>query len=141
LEVYGEVTGFGLMHQARLGRFHQLAVDAYGAQHPGVDGRAIRVAYSLVGLYLALERGWDGVGVRGAHQAMGRPAESWPDFQAPPSRGAVTVLDVAKRGARIGSVEGHVDAMNLWARSVWEAWTQHHPQVADLAARTVPALA
>jgi hypothetical protein len=70
--VHGEVEGFELAHPELAGRFHQLTVDAYGAQHSGGDGRGIRIAYSLVGLHLALERGWSGVAVRTAHHGMGR---------------------------------------------------------------------
>jgi len=59
-QVYGEVAGFELAHPELVGRFHQLTVDAYGAQHSGGDGRGIRIAYSLVGLHLALDRGLPG---------------------------------------------------------------------------------
>jgi hypothetical protein len=131
----GEVTGFELQHTAQLGRFHQLAVDAYGAQHSDPEGQGIRIAYSLVGLYLALERGMNGLQVRKIHQSMGKPQPDWPRFPRPPSLGAVTILHVAKRGVQANSVEAHAQAVQEWAGSVWSAWSAQHDAVAALARR------
>ncbi len=36
--------------------------------------------------------------------------------------GALTVGDVVAAGARIGSLDGHAVLVELWARSVWDAW-------------------
>ena len=136
-QVYGEVAGFEMEHLAQLGSFHQLLVDAYGAQHPGDDPRSIRIAYSLVGLHLALVLGRSGPEVRRAHQRMGKPAPSWPLLSRPAVLGSVTALDVARDGARARSVEGHALAMRRWAKAVWGAWSGEHEAVASLAARTI----
>ena len=120
-----------------MGRFHQLTVDAYGAQHSGGDGRGIRIAYSLVGLHLALDRGWTGLEVRRAHQAMGRPQPSWPAFLRPTDVATLTVLDVALAGVRADAVAGHAAAVERWAVAVWAGWAQRHPEIAALAARLV----
>jgi hypothetical protein len=130
--VYGEVLGFELSHLVPLGQYHQLMVDTYGAQHAGGDARSIRVAYSLVGLFLALERGRDGLEVRRAHQRMGKPDRSWPSFDRPPDLGTVTVLYVAEAGVRADSVAGHADAVGRWGRSVWRAWSPQHQAAAAL---------
>ncbi len=84
-----------------------MTVDAYGAQHAGEPTGRIYVAYSLVGLYLALERGWSGIQARDFHGRMGRPAHDWPAFVRPPTTGDVTVADVVAAGARAGSPDGH----------------------------------
>jgi uncharacterized protein DUF5946 len=131
----GEVTGFELEHLAQLGRFHQMMVDAYGAQHADATGSGIRVAYSLVGLLLAIERGMNGLQVRQIHQRMGKPGPSWPRFPRPAEVGDATVLDVARAGARAGSVDGHARAVENWAESVWRAWSAQHDSVALLAKR------
>jgi hypothetical protein len=110
-------------------------VDTYGAQHAGEDAHSIRVAYSLVGLFLALERARDGLAVRRAHQRMGKPDHTWPSFDRPPDVGAITVLDVAEAGIRADSVAGHADAVGRWARSVWQAWSAQHRAAAALAER------
>jgi hypothetical protein len=132
--VYGELIGFEMGNLTELGRFHQLCVDAYGAQHPG-DGSGIRVPYSLVGLHLALDRGVAGQEVRAIHRRMGRPDRSWPRFVPPAARGAPTVLDVVVAGTRSASTEAHAEAVGRWARGVWEAWRPLHDDVAALTDR------
>jgi len=134
-QIAGEITGFELEHLSQLGRFHQLSVDTYCAQHADAAGSRIRVAYSLVGLFLALERGRTGLEVRQLHQRMGKPQADWPRFPRPADLGALTVLDVAVAGARARSVEGHARAVARWARSVWAVWSGKHELVAALAAR------
>ena len=139
-EVQAEVVGFELGHVVQLGRFHQLMVDAYGAQHAPRDAPErgvpnIRVAYSLVGLFLAIEGGLGGPEVRAAHQRLGKPNKSWPAFARPSDVGAVTVLHVAKAGVRAESVPGHAHSVQRWARSVWHAWSGQHGDVAALTAR------
>ena len=137
--LYGEVQGFELRHLELARDYHQLAVDAYAAQHAPRDRAVapppIQVAYALVGLHLALDRGMPGVGVRAAHQRMGRPDVTWPPLPAPERTGAVTVFDAAAAGLMIGSVAGHAAAMRDWAASVWEAWGERHAAVAALADR------
>lgn len=136
-QVYGEVAGFELANRDLVVRFHQMAVDAYGAQHSGGDGRGIRIAYSLVGLHLALDRGWSGLAVRTAHQRMGRPQPSWPAFAKPRDGGTLTVLDVALAGARADSIAGHAAAVQRWAAAVWADWGPLHAEVVALAAQVV----
>jgi hypothetical protein len=140
-QLYGDVEGFEMSDPGLAARFHQLAVDAYGAQHAGGDTGYIRVAYSLVGLYLALERGLTGVQVRDAHQRLGRPDPTWPSFPRPAFSGAVTIVDVAEAGLRGASFEGHEEAVAAWASSVWSAWANEHDAVARLTARLLPAFA
>jgi len=131
-EVNAEVAGFELDNLVHLGRLHQLTVDAYGAQHSGGQGSGIRVAYSLVGLQLALERGFTGIQVRHLHQRMGKPGPDWPRFDSPPDPGWLTVEEVAVAGHRNGSVKGHADAVDRWARTVWAAWAARHDDVSRL---------
>jgi Family of unknown function (DUF5946) len=116
--LYGEVTGFESIHPSLAGRFHQLSVDAYGAQHADPQRGAIRLTYSLVGLYLALVRGADGLTVREAHRRMGRPDGTWPSLSRPAAVGSVTVIEVADAGLRSDSVEGHAGAVRRWADDV-----------------------
>jgi hypothetical protein len=140
-ELLGDVQGFEMAHASLVGRCHQLTVDAYGAQHAGGDPRAIRTAYSLVGLHLALDRGLTGIQVREAHQRMGRPEATWPAFERPEAGARKTVADVAEAGLRPGSVEGHATAVTAWARAVWGSWSERHSAVAELAERLLPHVA
>ena len=138
-QLYGEVQGFELEHPRLVRDLHQLAVDAYAAQHAprGAAGDAppIAVAYALVGLHLALDRGVPGMQVRAVHQRMGRPDASWPRLPAPERRGALTVFDVAAAGAMAGSGAGHAQAVREWAASVWRAWAGEHAAVVALTDR------
>ncbi len=128
-----DVAGYELTHQAALGAYHQMMVDAYGAQHPGEPGKPIRLVYSLVGLHLALDRGLSGIEVREAHSRMGKPSDAWPRFERPEGFAAVTVDDVARAGVDAGSPEGHARAMVAWGRAVWEWWALAHADVESLA--------
>jgi hypothetical protein len=120
--VLHEVLGFEFQHPVML-RYHQLTVDAYGAQHAGGGAPRIRVAYSLAGLWLALEHGFSAEDVRSVHRRMGHPTAEWPEFTPPlPPQRWLTVLDVAEAGVRQHSSGGHARAAGQWARSVWEAW-------------------
>jgi hypothetical protein len=118
-------------------------VDAYAAQHAPRDREdailPIGVAYALVGLHPALDRGVPGVEVRAAHQRMGRPDASWPRLAAPRQTGALTVLDVAAAGAMAGSPAGHARAVRAWAAAVWRAWAAEHAAVAALTKRLLGA--
>jgi len=134
----GEAAGFAAEHQAVTGAVVQLHVDTYGAQHAGDPTPAIRVAYALAGLHLALERGVDGPGVRAAHQRMGRPQPWWPVLEPPAAPAPVTVLDVLAAGAGAGSPGGHVAAVRRWAASVWASWEPRHADVAALVERLFP---
>jgi hypothetical protein len=138
-QLYGEVQGFELTHAELVRDYHQLAVDAYAAQHAPRDrGGAIPpigVAYALVGLYLALDRGVPGVEVRAAHQRMGKPDPSWPRLPAPRETGALTVLEVAAAGVMVDSPAGHGRAVWAWATAVWRAWAAEHAAVAALTER------
>jgi hypothetical protein len=133
--VNGEVVGFELRHPVLYGRFHQLAVDTYGAQHAGSGTAAIRVGYSLVGLDLALERGLTGDEIRDVHRWMGHPDGSWPVLTRPAPPAPITALDVAVAGARANDVDGHARAMPEWAAAVWRSWAGQHGTIREFTDR------
>lgn len=133
--LHAELLGFELAHADLVRRYHQLTVDAYGAQHAGPPTGARYVVYSLVGLQRALEDGWTGVEVRTLHSRMGPVDPAWPTFDRPPEAAAITVLDVVLAGARAGSADGHARAVEAWARAVWTSWRERHEDVRTLARR------
>jgi hypothetical protein len=126
--LYGEVAGYESQHVVELGRWHQLLVDAYAAQHAGERTPPIGIAFALIGLHLALDGGWDGVRVRDAHQRLASASRSWPRFEAPKGRGDLTIFDVAM--AR--STGEHVERLRTWATAVWTAWAGSHEAVRAL---------
>jgi hypothetical protein len=112
-----------------------LAVDAYAAQHPGVEGRrqAQSVWAHLVSLCAILERRSspaDGIRVK---QDLLRhdPVFAW--LAPPPDPGTVTVLDVAGTAGQATAA-----AVRRWATSVWAAWSAHHYAIRDRADEVVP---
>ena len=117
----------------RYGRVHQLTVDAYAAQYPGVPTpQAIRsVAVHLIGLYAVFERGCvPSRATRVVQRAANQKLEYvWLD--PPSSRGTATIVD-AHHAVDPGE---HAERIERWAKSVWNAWQLHHPTVRRWAER------
>ena len=110
---------------------HRLTVDAYAVQHPGSPSpQSIQsVGVHLISLYVVLE---EQLSHRAATQLMQRSADRmhfvW--LEPPLDRGERNVTTVV--AAR--SPDEHVRAIQGWAQSVWQAWSQHHSQVLAWAA-------
>lgn len=105
-----------------------LAVDAYAAQHPGLEGRrqAQSVWVHLVSICAILERGLAPVdGIRLKHEML-RDDPVFPWLLPPADPGSLTVLDATAASAdELGAV------VRRWAAAVWEAWTAHHPAIRE----------
>ena len=107
---------------------HQVAVDAYAAQHAGPASKPIAIAFALIGLCLLLERGYTGKAVQRAHMGLANRSKRWPSFDPPAHRGNVTVADVL----RVVPGSERDTAIMRWASSVWAAWERAHPAVRTL---------
>jgi hypothetical protein len=123
-QLFGELAAYHLSRNDPT-FIHQLAVDAYGAQHSGGVTRNITTAYALIGLYLAIEHRYTGRQVQRAHMLLAKKRIAWPRLDPPESPGALTVQDVLQADP------GHErDAMLMkWAQSVWLAWEKTHEWV------------
>lgn len=130
--LYGEVSAYTLQ-RGDAEFIHQLAVDAYGAQHAGEQVRPIAVAFALIGLYLAYERGYTGRQVQHMHQLLANRSKNWPPFVPPPHRGMMTVLDVVQTPPG----KERDDKLWQWGRSVWDAWSTEHAHVKALMERVM----
>ena len=75
---------------------HQHVVDAYEAQHGGGTTRNSTVVFGLIGLYLALEKGYTGKQVQRAHMRIAGIRKDWPRLEPPARPAGITVLDVLK---------------------------------------------
>ena len=128
--LYGEVTGFALQH-AELGRYQQLTVDTYFAQHPGAGTSDLSIAFALIGLHLALDGGESGTDVRALHQRLGNERIDWPHLEHPHDLGSITVFDVAMAT----SPAAHAERLQRWATSVWQAWVFQHDAVREWVGR------
>ena len=108
----------------------QHVVDAQIAQNaPAANPPHIGVVFSLVGLYLHVEKGFTGVQVQNAHRALGKVKRSWPDVVWPPERGAMTAADVM--AMREGPARDA--AIDEWCRQVWAAFSANRDTMASLA--------
>lgn len=125
LALLGEVSAREIEHAAILGTWHQMTVDAYGAQHAGKLAPRIGPAFALIGLCLALERGRSGPEVRDAHGYLARTKRAWPSFVPPAGGWSRTVADVAATS----EPQAHAAAVAEWGRSVWDAWSADHGRV------------
>lgn len=105
---------------------HQVTVDAYAAQHPGIpERRAIQsVGLHLMTLCMVLEDGADPREGPKLHRRMvRRPVFEWLDPPAMDDR--MKVVDVLPAC----SPSEHERLVHAWAREVWEAWSPHHDTV------------
>ncbi len=133
-DLYGEVLGYEYEHLAELGRWHQLLVDTYAAQHAGDRTAAITTAFALIGLDLALEHGWAGIEVRDAHQLLARSHRDWPRFPGPAAAAGTTVQDLALAA----TTTDYAEVLGRWARAVWGSWSAEHHRVDGLLQERLP---
>ena len=124
--LYGEVLACECSEPAYFG-VHQVTVDTYAVQHPGVpDRRSIRsVALHLMTLCLVLEDGADPSQGPKLHKriAARRPAFRW--LEPPQANGRITVADVN----RAATAAEHERLVKAWAHDLWTAWKPHHATV------------
>lgn len=109
---------------------HQNVVDAYTAQHAGEDTKPIAVVFSLVGLYLHVERGVTGKQVQKIHMQLAKRRRQWPRVPLPLERGNIFVADVA--AAAPG--EPRDALIHDWCVSVWDACNGTRSQIVELLA-------
>jgi Family of unknown function (DUF5946) len=114
----------------RPGFILQHVVDAFGAQTAAPEAKPIRVVFSLVGLYLHVEKKFSGGQVQQAHVELGRRKRDWPAVALPKHRGAITAIDV------LAAAPGdHRDkAIEEWCASVWAAFQDNRSRIIGLLA-------
>jgi Family of unknown function (DUF5946) len=109
---------------------HQHLVDAYGAQHVRQSPSSIGAAFTLAGLYLAVERAFTGRQVQKMHMRMARTSKQWPRFDPPEDVGPLTVADVLA----VEPGPGRDEKLMKWCASVWSAWSSEHARVRQMVA-------
>jgi len=101
---------------------HWMLVDAYALQHPEPYCHSAKsLAAHLTGLCCALEHDRDQK-LRATLQRWlnGTPALEKPEV--PVARGRLTIADVH----RVADSPDEKRVLQEWARSVWDAWSDHH---------------
>ncbi len=129
-QLMSELSYYTLAHR-NLAFIHQHLVDAYGAQHVRVSKSTVGAAFSLAGLYLAVERGFTGRQVQKMHILMASKSKEWPRFGPPASLGLLTVADVLK----VDPGQGRDDELMRWCESVWNAWSADQERVRQMMER------
>jgi hypothetical protein len=125
-DAYNELSYYTLSHPDP--KFiHQHVVDALGAQEPSPMDKPIRLVFSLVGLHLYVERGFNGREVQLVHGQLGRRNQTWPAIAIPENRGAITIVSV------LASSLAERDSMiHQWCRSVWDAYSAERETIVSL---------
>jgi len=96
----------------------QHVVDAHLAQTATAASKPISVVFSLAGLYLHLECGFDGAQVQRAHTMLAARKRVWPAVPLPARRGSITPRDVLAEPA---GAERDA-AIDRWCQAVWDAF-------------------
>jgi hypothetical protein len=107
---------------------HQHAIDAYSAQHAGNGMKNITIAYSLIGLYYAIEHGFSGKQVQCVHMLLSKQKNSWEQLDLPKKPYSITVNDILneKQG------ENRDNMINNWMCDVWNCWEHQHNWVKEI---------
>jgi hypothetical protein len=107
---------------------HQHVVDAFAAQTISEFDKPIKLTFSLVGLYLHVEKLLTGKQVQEAHMRLARTKQTWPTFVIPATRGSITVDEVVD--AAPGPERDQM--IHRWCESVWAAYCGNRDLVIKL---------
>jgi hypothetical protein len=126
-ELYNELACYTLARRDP-GFIHQHVVDAFTAQHADESTKPIAITFALAGLYLRVEKGFDGRQVQRAHMQLARRRRPWLQPNRPGDLGTIQIADVLA-----AETEPARDAaIHDWCRSVWAAWSSARGQIVDL---------
>jgi hypothetical protein len=106
----------------------QHVVDAFAAQTANEDSKPIRVVFALVGLYLHVEKHFDGRQVQQVHKRLGDRKRVWPSVHLPNDRGTMTAGDVLAAPAGVERDR----AIDEWCQRVWTAFSSNREIVIAL---------
>lgn len=89
--------------------------------------------FALIGLYLAVEKGYPGRQVQLAHMKIAKRRRDWPRLEPPGHPGVMTVMDVLR-----AETDAEIEEMLMrWAASVWQSWEHRHEWVRETTARVL----
>jgi len=112
-------------------KYHRMAIDAYCVQHAAYVKSAKSLAAHLCGLCVALEQGNHAGAMEGIQRWLStNPKLDKPEL--PRFRGSVTIGDVYGKNDPIE----YRRAVEVWARSAWEAYHDLQPVAREWLARS-----
>src|SRR6266540_4157759 len=93
-EEFNELSFYTLGHSDTVYFIHQHIVDAFQAQTADENTKPISIIFSLIGLYLYIEKMYTGRQVQQAHMKLAQNKKVWPMLDLPKQKGTITVSDV-----------------------------------------------
>lgn len=105
---------------------HQLAVDAYTAQHAFDESKPIGIVFALIGLCLVNKHDFTGRQVQRFH--MNIQKQKWPKLTPPSLKSDITIADISG----ISDENQRNTMIKKWALEVWETWEIHHDYIITL---------
>ncbi|MBO9129371.1 DUF5946 family protein [Bacillus sp. 165] len=124
---YSELSGY-TMGKQDIHFMHQHAIDTYSAQHAGSDVKTITVAFSLIGLYYAIEHGYTGKQVQRVHMLLAQQKITWPSLSLPKKPYSFTVIDVLHAAPG----KHWDDMLKKWMLDVWMCWEHQHTWIRSI---------
>jgi hypothetical protein len=121
-DLYDALSFYTLSHPDADYFIHQHFVDAYAAQNADEDTKPISIIFSLVGLYLLIEKGYTGKQVQLFHMHMAEQKKPWPEIILPQYRGDITIKDVITKSAG----EERDQMIKEWCFSILKAYKDVH---------------
>jgi hypothetical protein len=107
---------------------HQHLVDCFTLQTAQADTKPIGVVFSLVGVCLASEYGFNGKEVQSAHIQLARIKTQYPQLALPDFRGATTIADILN----VAPGASRDAALRAWCKDVWQFCAEHHDMIRTL---------
>lgn len=126
-----ELAFYTLQHPDQNYFIHQHIVDAFTAQASDETTKSIAITFSLVGLYLFVEKQYTGKQVQNAHIQLSKNKKQWPSFEIPNEKGTIFISQVLEEAAG----KKRDEMIKKWCRGVWQAYHQSHETVAALVKR------
>jgi hypothetical protein len=126
---FNELSFYTLGHPDTIYFIHQHCVDAFQAQTADKDTKPIGLVFSLIGLYLFIEKRRSGRQVQMAHMKLAQNKKKWPQLPLPTQRGAITVSNALR--SEPGQERDQM--IREWCASVWNAYGDWHSTIAALA--------
>ena len=115
-KLFEELSFYTLSHSDPNYFIHQLIVDAYTAQTATKHTKKISLVFSIVGLYLLIEKNYSGKEIQGAHTLLSSYKKDIPEIKLPEKRGNITIIEVLE------SKLNRDEMIKKWCYSVWKEY-------------------
>ena len=122
-KLFEELSYYTLSHPDSDYFIHQLIVDAFTAQTADKDTKRISLVFSLVGLYLLIEKNYTGKQIQRAHTVLANYKEHLPIIKLPENRGEITISEVLK------SELNRDEMIKKWCSSVWKEYESSKEEI------------